>query len=334
MKKIILLSAAITLVFLVVNPFMACKKKDGVYKPKEKISKIYYEIVNYDSTGSVPTDTILKKQLNEIWRWEKKKLMQIELRSEAWTWNFVYKGKQVTKIESATMTINFSYKDKSDLEKIEVLDEEGRQLLTVTVNERSDDKITKLTYASYSYDKSLKGIADISNKLQPIMRVMMGDQVGEIISSNIADNDKMHKATTPTTTSVSLSYQGNNVSQAIWTYEHALMPKIYTYSYTYDSKINPYYRAISLMSTQDINTVDISNVPTIAAYYNLFPLSENNITAFESRQDTLVNTIKYDYNYNSEDFPVKQTKIYEGRVNNLERTKFITRYIYHYEYEE
>ncbi|MDR2407086.1 MAG: hypothetical protein LBE13_03100 [Bacteroidales bacterium] len=332
MKRIILSLAAITLVFLVVNPFTACKKKDGVYKPKEKISKIYYEVIRYDSTEiNIDSSYKIEKTLKEIWRWDKKKLMQIESSDRAWSWDFIYKGQQCIKIESGDWTINFSYRDKSDLEKIEVTDEQGRTSLTITVNDRSDDKITRLTYLLYTYTETQKSMKDIVSELHPVMRVILGDHVGEIVLSDISNNNKRQKGTTVSistaTAIVNLTYQGNNLTQAKWTYENNPIPEIYTY--TYDNKVNPYYRAISLMATQDEN-----NILSYPATYNLFPCSENNVLSVKQAIDTVVTESTYKYDYNSKDFPTKQIKKEVGRRNNMERTKYIDHYIYHYEYED
>ncbi|MDR0603876.1 MAG: hypothetical protein LBG80_06190 [Bacteroidales bacterium] len=324
MKKIILLSAAIALVFLAINPFTACKKKDGVYRPKEKISKIYYEDIRYDSTErNIDSSYEGTKRLQEIWRWDKKKLMQIESSDRAWSWDFIYKGKQCIKIESGDMTIDFSYRDKSELDKIEMFDEQGRQILTVTVNGRDGDKISRLTYLLYSYPETQKKMTDIVSELQPVMRVVLGDIVGDAILSDISSSSKRHKVTSSIVT-VDITYQGNNVATAKWTHGNNVPV---TYTYSYDNKVNPYYRAISLMATWDGY-----NVLTPSTTYNLFPCSENNVISFQQKIDTAITatTTNYKYEYNSEDFPTKVIKKYEGRLSN--GAKYIDHYIYYYEY--
>jgi hypothetical protein len=330
MKKIALTLTTFALVFVSINLFTTCKKKDGVYKPKEKISKIYYELVQYDSLGKLDTNGLnIKRTLKEIWRWDKKKLMQIESGDRGWSWDFVYKGNQVTKIESGDATVNFIYKDKSDLDKIEVLDEQDRTLLIITVKERSGDKITKLLYETYTHpdEKSLKNGTSLSDRLEPVMRVMFGNNVGETLFSNMTNNEKMHKATTIEKTSVDLTYQGNNVLKAQWTYENDPLPLIYTYTYTYDSKVNPYYRAIGLMLDADVYEV------TTQGLYNLFSCSENNIIGYEKAIDTNKTAMKYQYEYNKNDFPVKQTRVEEYTSYGTSHSyKYTRHYIYHYEY--
>jgi hypothetical protein len=340
MRKTTLILTAIALIFSAITSFTACNKKDGIYRPKEKISKIYYEVIRYDSIGKQPTDTFQKKELVEIWRWEKKKLVQIEFGDhQVWAWNFEYKGKRITKITSPDRSINFTYGDKSKLEKIEVRDEKKeRTELIITVDERSENNITKLTYAHHTYPESAQEKLLAVNNLQSVMHIMLGESVGDIIlsdiaNSNIADKGKAHKATvTIINKTVNLTYQGNNVTQAKWTVDNDPNPPlVYTNNYSYDNKINPYYKAICLMYTNDMN---IEGELSIASLGNLFPLSENNVTSIESHHDTLVSTVSYKYDYNSEDFPTKQTKIEKGVMNNLDKTKFENHYIYYYEYME
>jgi hypothetical protein len=339
MRKIIFTLTAIALVFSAVNSFTACKKKDGVYKPKEKISKIYYEVIRYDSLGQRDTNYKAEKELIEVWRWDKKKLMRIEMAGgQDWSWDFFYKGSQITKIESGDMVINFSYGDKSKLQKIEVLDEKERTLMTITVDSRNDDKISKLAYVIYSYDdlsKSLTARSSLFDRLQPVMRILMGNDFEEIMFSEVANNEKVRKATTMQNLFVDLTYNGENVSQAKWNYQIGSVLETYTYTYTYDNKVNPYYRAISLMSNSDVNSVDMelpTVTPVIVPYYNLLPLSENNIVSFEARHDTNTNTIKYDYQYDSKDFPVQRTRKQEGTMQN--GFKYIDHITYFYEYVE
>jgi hypothetical protein len=329
MRKTVLILTSFALVFSALTLFTMCKKKDGVYNPKEKISKIYYEVMRYDSTGKVDSSYMEKKELKEIWRWDKKKLMQIESKDRSWSWDFIYKGKQITKIEAADRTINFTYEDKSKLKEIDVLDERERKILTITVKDRSDDKITELAYTATNYgdEKSLKNTTPLSDRLEPVMRIMLGNNVGDVLLSNMASNEKTHKAVTVSNYSVKLTYSGNNVTKALWTTQVDQTLQTLTYTYAYDNKMNPYYRAISLMSYND--QYDIAVGSTLA---NIFSCSENNIISYEIRQDTTTSLpVKYQYDY-KDDFPVKQTKTVEGRYTNADKTKFITHFMYYYEY--
>jgi hypothetical protein len=331
MRKIALILTSLAVVFLATNLFTECKKKDGVYKPKEKISKIYYEVVQYDSLGKLDTNGVnIKKTLKEIWRWDKKKLMQIESGDRGWSWDFVYKGNQVIKIESGDAVINFTYKDKTNLEKMEVLDDKERTALIVTVKERSGDKITKLLYEAYLHpeERALKNGTSLSDRLEPVMRVMLGNNVGEALLSNKPSNEKMHKATIIVRTSVDLTYSGNNVTKAQWTYENDdPIPLIHTYTYTYDGKVNPYYRAISLMLDADVYEV------TTQGGFNLFSCSENNIVGYEEAIDTNRTAMKYQYEYNGNDFPTKQTKVEDFQSSGRNYSyKYTRHYIYYYEY--
>ena len=77
--------ATIIACFAVIGVFTACKK-DGVYNPSKKISKIYYQ-----NAGS-------GKTLSAIYEWDKNKLMKIKAPSGTYFTLFEYDGNRVTKI--------------------------------------------------------------------------------------------------------------------------------------------------------------------------------------------------------------------------------------------
>ena len=70
MKRFVICLAAIGLIF----SFNACKK-DGVYNPSKKVSKIYTEVYLYDSAGSV---TCSIPVLSENYTWDKNRLKELD----------------------------------------------------------------------------------------------------------------------------------------------------------------------------------------------------------------------------------------------------------------
>ena len=89
MKKTVLLLAS--LMFLAT--FTSCfKDKDGEYKPKEKISRIFKD---YGDGGG--------KELREVWNWDKKQLKSIDHYSGGslnWTEEFTYNKKgQIERVD-------------------------------------------------------------------------------------------------------------------------------------------------------------------------------------------------------------------------------------------
>ena len=87
MKKLVLLAVAVMVVFV------GCKK-DGIYNPKKKISKITYIRQYNDPTYGQGDDTA-----TEVWKWDKNKLKQIV--HYAWVENFVYdKNGRLLRIEN------------------------------------------------------------------------------------------------------------------------------------------------------------------------------------------------------------------------------------------
>ena len=108
MKKTIMLTALAAVVC-----FLGACKKEGVYNPSEKISKIYksstYVSQYYDgSTWRDANNESSPKRLVEAWNWDGKKLMSIDSYNldgtvEAdETVKFEYDGKRLTKITDVT----------------------------------------------------------------------------------------------------------------------------------------------------------------------------------------------------------------------------------------
>ena len=258
----------------------SCQKKDGAFKPKEKIHKVYYELTYVDSDGK-STD-IVKKRLEQIYRWDKNKLIQIE--SGGWSMYFTYEGSQVSKIEIGDYAvINFKY-DKADLKTIETMDsKENRPMSIITITERSDRKITKFTEEYYSYPVTSTKKNEATEKLYPIMRMILSDQIAERMCANMDKENKVHKATTVVNSyKYELTFEGNNVSRAKMIYQDTMNV---TMGYTYDSKKNPFYNSIfnGILSGQ----------------------SENNVTSYYDVSDH-DQVVKYEYTYTG-DYPATRT---------------------------
>lgn len=116
MKKILL---SLLLVSMVVS-FSSCKK-EGVYKPKEKISRIYKDYGDGDG-----------KELREVWTWDKKQLQRIE---------HYYDGDMEWSEE-------FSYNKKGQVERVD--DYESSEYTEYTYDGR------KLSKATYYYNGSIE----------------------------------------------------------------------------------------------------------------------------------------------------------------------------------
>ena len=335
MKRVVLISAVVVIGALSVILVASCKEKDGVYNPKGKISKIYYEdYVMYEGTAK-PVYT-QPKELVEVWTWDKKKLMQIESKEDGYTWalQFVYKGNQVQEIKSGDDIFKFTYDDKTKLKKIEVVDEQSRPKLNITVVERNgDNKITRLTYEQFTYteDPSEKALL---RKLRPVANIMMGENVGETMVNGMEENVKMRKATTTVTTQVELTYEGNNVSEERRIITIGSSAESMLIKYKYDNKSNPYYLALALMYDSYLSSA--RGTEKLDALFAT--TSENNVESYTTynpnaaKPEIAIDTVQFVYKYNSDGFPTERDKIKEGVMPNLEATKYTAHKVYYYEY--
>jgi hypothetical protein len=273
------------------------------------------------------------KTLVEVWQWDKNQLMRVE--SDGWALNFIYKGKQVIKIESGDMVANLTYADKdTKLKKIEFLDEKGRPELNLIVDDRnSDNKISKLTYESFTYtedeDKALHA------KMRPVLSLMLGDNLGETVLRDVENTTKMQKATKTekVTTQVVLTYEGNNVREEARTIvQEGVQTVTQTARYKYDNKSNPYYHAFCMIFGTEGN-YEINNFYTA-------PISENNIISYYlyvpvndvKNPEKTVDSADYVYKYNGDNFPTERDKI-TVITNSQDTSKNNTEHIiYYYEY--
>jgi len=348
MKRIILISSAVVIGSLVAVSFTSCKQKEGVYSPKEgKISKIYYEnysvIYSLSSGNEIDKITVTPKKLLEVWKWDKKKLLQIQQVAPVngdptafpWTLYFIYKGQQIQRIESGNDVFKFTYEDKdSKLKTIEVVDDQNRPKLTITVDARSNDKITKLTYVSYVYTES-PDPKNLVSKLRPIANLMMGENIGESMVKSMEDNAKIQKkvTTTETKTVVELTYEKNNISEENRTVivgnSTAADNKIIKYKY--DTKLNPYYQAFCVMYNA-FYTSDRGNEQMNAIFA---PYSENNIESYSTynpsaaKPDIAVDTINYVYKYNNANYPTERDMV---RETVRDTARYVDHKVYTYEY--
>jgi hypothetical protein len=316
MKKVFLITTAV-LVLATVFSFVSCKK-EGVYKPKEKISKIYYEYSRkYYSNGTLVDSYLSGKSLSERWHWKGKKLMQVETGND-WPYNFVYKGNQLEKIECGEIEATFIY-NKSLYEKIEVK-EQDQNILVITVDQRDgNDNITRFFFDIY-YDnegweimfKNRKGNDNIQSisAIEPILKMFLPDYFINSLAKNAVK--KRQKAIVSERCTVELIYDKNNVVEQKIIYPEDDDSE--TYIFTYDNKKNPYYKSIHT-SIEGIEE-------------GTFIQSENNIFTMYDK-DYPEDVTKYEYEYDN-DFPVKRVEKY---ISEWGSYYYEYTYIYYYEYE-
>lgn len=216
MKKVNVFSIAIIVTLLSVFVFTSCQK-EGVYNPKEKISRIFYE--NSYSNG---------KQLFQTWTWNDNLLSKITNSSGDFE-DFIYNGKKLKTIRS-----NYGYRyefiyNGNQLRKIEVYNEENK-LCEIYTYSHNGKKISKIDATYYEYD----------DKKNETLNLIFGNIISQTITK--CQNKNKTKSTTSSYSCV-FEWDGNNVKKA--TYEESYNGHLYTNTteYEYDKKLNPYWNS-------------------------------------------------------------------------------------------
>lgn len=217
MKKLSSIFTILMVCVLAVT-FTSCQK-DGVYKPKQKISKIYVQRDGHD------------KILTETWTWDKNLLSSITFEEDDYTVNFVYDGKQVSKMVSGNQTVFFTY--------------DGKQITNMTAKDGDTE------YCSYTFKHDgnlIVGIdARINNSYMKNARIieaafrMIEPQIAESQMAQIAYVAE-NQIKADYTYSDTYTYDHKNV---ITLKRHDSENKDYEYTYTYSDYLNPFYHMLS-----------------------------------------------------------------------------------------
>ena len=267
--------------------FTSCKK-DGVYRPDEKIAAIYTS--SYWVYGG-ETIMLSEKTLTEKWTWGKKDLEQITLHSGNTvfaTLTFSYdKGKLseiMTTGKNSSSKAVFSYKN-SKLTRVENF--EGSTLMYVyEVVEREKGKITKV---EVSMDELINKSADakiLKEQMAIVSRFFFPenafDQLFEILEKS--DSKALGKPIT-----ITYTYSGDNIITSNMDGE--------IINYQHDTKNNPYYKSFYVEN-------DIA-------------FSKNNIVATTVGNSTTT----YEYKYDN-DWPIERT----SKVSSMGATMYNATY--------
>lgn len=309
MKKSVLLLA--TLMFLVT--FSSCfKDKEGEYKPKEKISRVFYDSGYGDG-----------KSLIEIWRWGDKQLQSIDHYDEGdldFTEEFTYNKKgQIERIDcyAYSESVEYKYDDKDKLSKMTYYDGNSIEMEFTFIH--NGDKVSKIEIMEF--DKKGESKSRLMAKgFNPLSLMMPQDAAAEVMKTFI----KKQAETKSDIATMDLVWEKDNV-KSIKTYIGS-----YGYSYTmeYDDKLNPYtgfYNSVYCME----NIV----YPEDYGYgEGFFVYSKNNITTMKYiESDGDAETMRYSYTYEGKYPSVKRwTYSYEELVDFYYDYE-IGEYVYVYE---
>lgn len=290
MKKITLL----LMMSMLLVTFSSCKK-EGVYNPKEKISKIY-------------EDYGYSKMLSEIWEWDKKQLKRID---------HCYDG-------LVEWTEDFSYNEKGQIARVDCYEDEE-----YAIYQYDGKKLSKVSYyyegeleSEYIIKHNGKKISEIEMKLfyidwkgrsnsrlmsegyNPIKMLLSENAYASVrkISNDYAEISRWQDPT-PLSFTIKLEWEKDNVSKI----ETAVSGLRVSIEYAYDNKSNPFANFFSIYFEDVLD-------------YN--SLSKNNVTEirYTEIEDgyTDVEVERYSYSYDGK-FPVEKRDDYSN--------------IYYYEYE-
>ena len=276
--------------------FASCTK-EGAYKPKERLSKVFksstwsctYNPAVYES-GSDQTS----KYLREMWKWGDKTLDQIDYYSSngtiSYTHNFTYdKKNRLERIDNYKESYYTTFKYDGNLLKTVETWSSGTISSSANVtyegNAFSGKKIKKIDYTVYSGKKNAdKEEVNVDNTLRYLLGEEMAANVERAISKRNATRGVYM-------VSIDFTWEKDNVSvmkisgNADGYFE-------YSYTYSYDKNKNPYYKMFALMGD------DIEGAAGC--------LSENNITGYTYTYiedgDTDNGTVSYNISYDGK-FP-------------------------------
>ena len=298
MKKVTLL----LMVSMLLVTFSSCKK-EGVYNPKEKISRIYKDY----GDGKV---------LKEVWNWDKKTLERIDH----------YSGGSVSWSEE------FTYNKKGQIERVDCY--EDGETTEYTYDGR---KLSKITYyyngsieEEYSFKHDGNKISEIeimyfyrgkresrlmTEGYNPI-KMLLPEESYKAVRKTLNDN-----ATRGDVTTVKLEWEKNNISKI----EARSGSEEVVWNCTYDDKLNPFKNFWSLYPDDNLET-------------NM-ALSKNNVTEirYTEREDgeTYSDIEKYTYSYDGK-FPTVKRYTYSYEEYDYYEDKYYTVTVTtstYYEYE-
>ena len=296
MKKVLILSLCAVLCAALTS----CEKeKSGVYNPKKKIQKIYYE-----NNG--------EKVLDQVWNWDGKLLTRID---------YYYNGSlsgsdfysydsenRIMRITEDDETLDFVYEN----DRIKTINYGWAGELEESYNMIYDNnKLSKIEWVIYYLDKG-----GHERKLQPLGRLIPQD--GGILAKRLQKMQSQQKGEEKLI--LELTWEGKNVSH-IFAYDEDYPEETMDASFTYDNKINPlrgwsffwFDCVIGLWEDEYFTYTNTGNVLT-----SVYSYKENGMEIEEYGL-----AIDYTYEYDGK-YPVKVTAVEKGNDQ-----PFVVRY---YEY--
>lgn len=305
MKKSVLLLAAL----MFTATFSSClKDKEGEYKPKEQISRVFRDYGEGDG-----------KELKEVWNWDKKMLTSIDHYSDgylSWTEDFTYNKKnQLERVDcyADRETVEYLY-DGNKLNK-------STYYYKGSIEEEYTFKYdgNKISEIEIFYMDKSKGEKRLLNEGHNPIKMMLDENSYQEVNKFIAKKEASRYIIT-----MKLEWEKNNVSKM--TLEAGTERLVFDFKH--DDKINPYKNFFDLYTfySEEWNDVELSfsknNVTETRATYTDEGESETEITKYSYTYDGKVPTVQratyteqyYDYwedEYYTETYTVSTYYEYE-----------------------
>jgi len=315
-KKLIFKAVAIVLLLTFCVSFNSCDK-EGVYNPKQKISKIYEDFMYYDwsidpETGwPTITEKLYPKQLTQAWTWDKNKLNKIDFWSLYFCWGcqdvspiseiwntdrYFYEKNKLVRIEQDGGYYTEIIYDGSKYKKMNSYD--SRHKLWLSMDFKYDkNKITNISivemWESY-WDKAAEG--------KFLSTFLPKELVSKIIDKS--EKRKSKKSNNTSTYNVSYTYTGDNINEMIFQYvdEDGDLYKLTAKYVSYDNKQNPFHKKLGADFDFDFEF----------AFGNIIVTSKNNpleiryVLYEEYYGASYTENIKFQYTYTyNKDFPTE-----------------------------
>lgn len=292
-------SAVLLLAILTVFAFVSCNKS-GVYKPKEKISKIMFEqekstVIVQDSVAMPTINTNVASYLREAWEWDKKELKSRTIYKPSgeakYNYKYEYKDGKIVGITTSLdkkTRIRFMYDDNS--RKINEV-----KYFTEVFN---DNKLP-YRWLEISYDgnkvSSIKETINTEryNRFSAEPETFLACLVSEEMFESIENNAIMPKIQyNQQFNQYDFEWDGKNISKVTVTEKIGEDTKTYTIEYTYDKNRNPQLSRYTGLIESD--AVDF------------LILSKHNVLSCKYESSTMTYTEDCEYTYDKK-VPVTKT---------------------------
>jgi hypothetical protein len=326
-KKTIFQALSIVLLLTLCVSFYSCEK-DGIFNPKQKISKIYQDfersIVEWNpETGEHSYKTVLYKLLLQEWVWDKNKLNKIDF----WTYYNWWEGAP----EGRIWGTDHYYYEKNRLVRI---DQDGGYSTRIIYNGAKFEKIEFFNdmheiwlTMNFIYDKnkvsSMKVTVNWNDwKKEAEDKILSTFLPKEIVSKLIqkSEKKKSNKSMNEETYNIKYAYTGDNIKKMVFESmdDDGDMYQLTANYLSYDSKHNPFYKKMDF----EIEGEFMFGVSVVSSKNNSLEVRYEIYEEYNGRVYTGEFTIKSSYTYNK-NYPIEVFSeiIWDEDEDDIERSK-------------